>query len=35
VWCASGTPHAVFETALERLLAAVPRADVRDVAAHR
>jgi prolyl-tRNA editing enzyme YbaK/EbsC (Cys-tRNA(Pro) deacylase) len=35
VWCAAGTPHAVFETPLERLLAALPRADVRDVAAQR
>jgi prolyl-tRNA editing enzyme YbaK/EbsC (Cys-tRNA(Pro) deacylase) len=33
VWCAAGTPHAVFEAPLGALLRAVPRADVRDVAA--
>jgi prolyl-tRNA editing enzyme YbaK/EbsC (Cys-tRNA(Pro) deacylase) len=33
VWCAAGTPHAVFETRLDGLLAALPDADVRDVAA--
>jgi prolyl-tRNA editing enzyme YbaK/EbsC (Cys-tRNA(Pro) deacylase) len=33
VWCAAGTPHAVFEARLEDLLAALPAAEVRDVAA--
>jgi prolyl-tRNA editing enzyme YbaK/EbsC (Cys-tRNA(Pro) deacylase) len=33
VWCAAGTPHAVFEARLDELLAAVPAAEVRDVAA--
>ncbi len=28
VWCAAGTPHAVFETGLEQLLAAIPDARV-------
>jgi prolyl-tRNA editing enzyme YbaK/EbsC (Cys-tRNA(Pro) deacylase) len=32
VWCAAGTPHAVFETRVESLLAALPEAEVRDVA---
>ena len=31
VWCAAGTPHAVFETAIEELIAAIPGADVRPV----
>jgi len=31
VWCAAGTPHAVFEVGLDALLAALPSADVRDV----
>jgi prolyl-tRNA editing enzyme YbaK/EbsC (Cys-tRNA(Pro) deacylase) len=31
VWCAAGTPHAVFETDLDELLAALPDADVRPV----
>jgi prolyl-tRNA editing enzyme YbaK/EbsC (Cys-tRNA(Pro) deacylase) len=31
VWCAAGTPHAVFETATEDLLAALPDASVRAV----
>jgi prolyl-tRNA editing enzyme YbaK/EbsC (Cys-tRNA(Pro) deacylase) len=31
VWCAAGTPHAVFETSVEGLLAALPDADVRPV----
>jgi prolyl-tRNA editing enzyme YbaK/EbsC (Cys-tRNA(Pro) deacylase) len=31
VWCAAGTPHAVFEVEVERLLAALPDASVRDV----
>jgi prolyl-tRNA editing enzyme YbaK/EbsC (Cys-tRNA(Pro) deacylase) len=31
VWCAAGTPHAVFETGIEELLAAIPGADVRAV----
>ena len=31
VWCAAGTPHAVFETVTEDLLAAIPDADVRAV----
>jgi prolyl-tRNA editing enzyme YbaK/EbsC (Cys-tRNA(Pro) deacylase) len=33
VWCAGGTPHAVFETALGALLDALPRSELRDVAA--
>ncbi|HEY4346591.1 MAG TPA: YbaK/EbsC family protein [Gaiellaceae bacterium] len=28
VWCAAGTPHAVFETGIEDLLAALPDATV-------
>jgi prolyl-tRNA editing enzyme YbaK/EbsC (Cys-tRNA(Pro) deacylase) len=32
VWCAGGTPHAVFEVATDALIAAVPDADVRDIA---
>jgi prolyl-tRNA editing enzyme YbaK/EbsC (Cys-tRNA(Pro) deacylase) len=31
VWCAGGTPHAVFPVETEALLAAVPDADVREV----
>jgi len=31
VWCAAGTPHAVFETALDDLLAALPDAVVGPV----
>ncbi len=31
VWCAAGTPHAVFETGTEELLAALPDATVRPV----
>lgn len=31
VWCAAGTPHAVFETSVEDLVAAIPGADVRPV----
>ena len=31
VWCAAGTPHAVFEAPLGELLAALPHAEVRDV----
>jgi prolyl-tRNA editing enzyme YbaK/EbsC (Cys-tRNA(Pro) deacylase) len=33
VWCAAGTPNAVFEVPLDALLSALPEADVRDVAA--
>jgi prolyl-tRNA editing enzyme YbaK/EbsC (Cys-tRNA(Pro) deacylase) len=32
VWCAAGTPHAVFEARLDDLLTALPDAEVRDVA---
>jgi prolyl-tRNA editing enzyme YbaK/EbsC (Cys-tRNA(Pro) deacylase) len=32
VWCAAGTPSAVFEVRLDALLAAIPEAEVRDVA---
>jgi prolyl-tRNA editing enzyme YbaK/EbsC (Cys-tRNA(Pro) deacylase) len=32
VWCAGGTPHAVFPVETEALIAAIPAADVRDVA---
>jgi len=31
VWCAAGTPRAVFEVETERLIAAIPGADVRGV----
>ena len=31
VWCAAGTPHAVFETGVEELLSALPDANVRTV----
>ncbi len=31
VWCAAGTPRAVFEVETERLIAAIPGADVREV----
>ena len=31
LWCAAGTPHAVFSVATERLLAALPDATVADV----
>jgi prolyl-tRNA editing enzyme YbaK/EbsC (Cys-tRNA(Pro) deacylase) len=31
VWCAAGTPHAVFETGVEDLLAALPDASVQTV----
>lgn len=33
VWCAAGTPNAVFEVGVEALLAALPAAEVRDVTA--
>ena len=33
VWCAAGTPRAVFEVETERLIAAIPSADVRAVTA--
>jgi prolyl-tRNA editing enzyme YbaK/EbsC (Cys-tRNA(Pro) deacylase) len=31
VWCAAGTPHAVFSVPTETLIAAIPDADVRRV----
>jgi prolyl-tRNA editing enzyme YbaK/EbsC (Cys-tRNA(Pro) deacylase) len=31
VWCAAGTPHAVFETSVDSLLAALPEATVAPV----
>jgi prolyl-tRNA editing enzyme YbaK/EbsC (Cys-tRNA(Pro) deacylase) len=31
VWCAAGTPNAVFETRTEELLAALPNATIRPV----
>jgi len=31
VWCAGGTPHAVFPVATAELIAALPSAQVRDV----
>jgi prolyl-tRNA editing enzyme YbaK/EbsC (Cys-tRNA(Pro) deacylase) len=31
VWCAAGTPHAVFETELDALLAVLPDAVIRGV----
>jgi prolyl-tRNA editing enzyme YbaK/EbsC (Cys-tRNA(Pro) deacylase) len=33
VWCAAGTPHAVFEVATEALIAAIPSGDVRGISA--
>jgi prolyl-tRNA editing enzyme YbaK/EbsC (Cys-tRNA(Pro) deacylase) len=32
VWCAGGTPHAVFPVSPEALIAAIPSADVREIA---
>ena len=32
VWCAAGTPNALFEIGVKELLAAITDADVRDVA---
>jgi prolyl-tRNA editing enzyme YbaK/EbsC (Cys-tRNA(Pro) deacylase) len=32
VWCAAGTPHAVFETETEALIGAIPGGAVLDVA---
>jgi prolyl-tRNA editing enzyme YbaK/EbsC (Cys-tRNA(Pro) deacylase) len=31
LWCAGGTPHAVFPVATDELLAALPEAHVREV----
>jgi prolyl-tRNA editing enzyme YbaK/EbsC (Cys-tRNA(Pro) deacylase) len=31
VWCAAGTPNAVFQARLEDLLAAIPAAELRDI----
>ena len=31
VWCAGGTPHAVFPVPTDALIAAIPDAEVRDV----
>jgi len=31
VWCAAGTPHAVFPVATEALIGAIPNAEVREV----
>jgi prolyl-tRNA editing enzyme YbaK/EbsC (Cys-tRNA(Pro) deacylase) len=31
VWCAGGTPHAVFPVETEALIAALPDAEVRDI----
>jgi prolyl-tRNA editing enzyme YbaK/EbsC (Cys-tRNA(Pro) deacylase) len=31
VWCAGGTPHAVFPVETEALIAALPAAEVRDI----
>jgi prolyl-tRNA editing enzyme YbaK/EbsC (Cys-tRNA(Pro) deacylase) len=31
VWCAAGTPHAVFEVPLDDLLKALPEAEIRSV----
>jgi prolyl-tRNA editing enzyme YbaK/EbsC (Cys-tRNA(Pro) deacylase) len=31
VWCAGGTPHAVFPVATDALIAAIPDADVREI----
>jgi len=35
VWCAAGTPNAVFEVRLDALLAAMPDAEVRELAEAR
>lgn len=35
VWCAAGTPNAVFRVAADDLFAAIPGGDVRDVGAGR
>jgi prolyl-tRNA editing enzyme YbaK/EbsC (Cys-tRNA(Pro) deacylase) len=32
VWCAGGTPHAVFPVGTEALIAAIPNAEVREIA---
>ncbi len=32
VWCAAGTPHAVFEAGIDALIAAIPDGEVLDVA---
>ena len=32
VWCAAGTPHAVFEVTTGALIAAIPGASVLDIA---
>jgi prolyl-tRNA editing enzyme YbaK/EbsC (Cys-tRNA(Pro) deacylase) len=32
VWCAGGTPHAVFPVETEALIQAIPAADVREIA---
>ena len=32
VWCAAGTPNAVFEVRTDDLIAALPKAEVREVA---
>jgi prolyl-tRNA editing enzyme YbaK/EbsC (Cys-tRNA(Pro) deacylase) len=34
VWCAAGTPHAVFEVSTDALIAAIPGAHLVDVAQH-
>jgi len=31
IWCAAGTPHAVFETSYDALVAAIPGAEIRPV----
>jgi prolyl-tRNA editing enzyme YbaK/EbsC (Cys-tRNA(Pro) deacylase) len=31
VWCAAGTPHAVFPVSTEELIAAIPTAELREV----
>ena len=31
VWCAAGTPNAIFEVRLDDLLAAMPAAELRDI----
>jgi prolyl-tRNA editing enzyme YbaK/EbsC (Cys-tRNA(Pro) deacylase) len=31
VWCAAGTPHAVFQTGIEELIAAIPGAEISAV----
>jgi prolyl-tRNA editing enzyme YbaK/EbsC (Cys-tRNA(Pro) deacylase) len=31
VWCAGGTPHAVFPVATEALISAIPGAQIKEI----